>query len=62
MKIHNPLRDPVVVVKRDNRYALGDGFHRIHEARAREFSHRIWAIVLDMDAEDSFEEEEAHGR
>ena len=31
----NPLRDPVVLVKRDGKYALKDGFHRIHEACVR---------------------------
>ena len=45
----NPLRDPVILVKRDGKYELRDGFHRIYEARARNFVKRIWTIVLDMD-------------
>lgn len=49
IRCKNPLRDPVVVVKRDDKYELKDGFHRIHEARARNYLKRVWTIVLDMD-------------
>tara|TARA_B110001450_G_C17588842_1_gene468091 strand:- start:406 stop:804 length:399 start_codon:yes stop_codon:yes gene_type:complete len=51
LRSHNPLRDPVILVKRDGQYALRDGFHRIHEARARNYMKRVWTIVLDMDEE-----------
>lgn len=51
LRSHNPLRDPVILVKRDGQYSLRDGFHRIYEARARNYMKRVWTIVLDMDEE-----------
>jgi hypothetical protein len=50
----NPLRDPPVVVRRDGRFHLRDGFHRISEALARGFRGRVWAVVLDIDEDDPY--------
>lgn len=47
----NPLRDPVIIVKRNGRYSLKDGFHRLCEAFARKYKRRLWTVVLDMDIE-----------
>lgn len=52
MNFENPLRDPVVLVKRDGALELRDGFHRIHEALARGYRGRIYCILLDMDQDD----------
>ena len=51
LKSKTPLRDPITLVKRNNEYELKDGFHRLYEARARNYKKRIWTIVLDMDDE-----------
>ena len=48
----NPLRDPLVLVRRDGRLHMRDGYHRLHEARARGFRGRVWCAVLDMDADE----------
>ena len=50
---HNPLRDPVVLVRRDGTLELKDGFHRVHESLARGYKGRVWCVVLDMDADES---------
>ena len=46
---NNPLRDPLVIVKRDEIYSLKDGFHRLCEAFARGYNGWVWSVVLDMD-------------
>jgi len=51
MEYMNPLRDAVVVVKREGHLNLKDGFHRIHEAMARNYNGHVWVVVLDMDTE-----------
>ncbi len=50
-ELKNPLRDPLVVVKRDDQFSLKDGFHRLCEAMARGYRGRVWTVVLDMDAD-----------
>jgi hypothetical protein len=54
--LKNPLRDPLVVVKRDDMYFLKDGFHRLCEALARHYHGRVWAVVLDMDTDSTSDE------
>jgi len=49
LQFENPLRDPIVIVKTNDVYSLRDGFHRIHEAYARQYRGRVWTAVLDMD-------------
>ena len=58
MKYENPLRDPVVVVRRDGLYSLKDGFHRVHEARARGYTKQVWTVVLDMDIDDDDDDDD----
>lgn len=53
----NPLRDSLVVVKRDDVFSLKDGFHRLCEALARGYRGRVYAIVVDMDADTDDTEE-----
>jgi hypothetical protein len=49
----NPLRDPLIIVRRDNTIHLRDGFHRLCEALARGYRGRVWTVVLDMDLDES---------
>lgn len=53
IRYDNPLRDALVLVKRDGQLALKDGFHRLHEALARGYKGVVYGIVLDMDASDT---------
>ena len=45
---HNPLRDPILLVKRDGMLRMRDGYHRLHEAKARGYNKKIWCVILDM--------------
>ena len=56
MRYDNPLRDPVLLTRRDGALSLRDGFHRIHEAMARGYAGRVHCVVLDMDDEDDEED------
>lgn len=49
----NPLRDPLVMVKRDGMFSLKDGFHRLCEALARGYRSSVHTVVLDMDTDDT---------